>query len=208
VARGGLLIWNDCRADGLPDYERWYREEHLPERVGIPGYRYGARYEALAEEASPRFFTLYEAASPEVFLSPAYRDRLGAPSAWTQRVMPHFFNMSRTVCRLTGRAGLALSGTAVSLASDDPAGLVECAAGALGEEGCLGWSLWQAVAEPGADTAEQALRGGPDRRIEACLLLQLGRPEEAAAWKARLAPEGATGSYRLVSLMRADEVRR
>lgn len=205
MSRGGLLIWNDCKPEGLADYERWYQEDHLPERVGIPGYRYGVRYEALAG-TRPQFFTLYETASPEVLLSPLYRARLAAPSDWTRRVMPLFQNMSRTLCRKAALAGLAFSGAAVTLADLPADRLQDLARDALGQEGCLGWSLWQAVPEPREATPEMALRGGDDRRIEACLVLQLGREAAAQAWQERLATEGAAGAYRLISVLRAEEV--
>ncbi|MEO1193703.1 MAG: hypothetical protein AAFY02_18245 [Pseudomonadota bacterium] len=193
MSRGGLLIWNDCAAEALADYERWYEEEHLPERVGLPGYRSGARYEALAGTA-PRFFTLYETASPEVFLSPAYLSKLAKPTPWTQAIMPNFTGMSRTVCRQVGSRGRSVAGALVTLPEVSPEPL---------DEEVLGWSLWQAAGPPPTPTAEMALRSGADGTVASCLLLHLARPEEAQALAAR---HSSAGAYRLLSLLRHEEV--
>ncbi len=208
MSRGGLLIWNDCKPDALEDYERWYQEEHLPERVGILGYRFGVRYEALDSTASPRFFTRYEVASPEVLLSPAYRGILAEPSPWTQRVMPNFANMSRTLCRRQGFEGIGVSGLLVTLTGPDGRRLGDVARSALGRRGCLGWSLWQAVEEPSSGTSEMALRGGGDQTIEAALLLQVARAADAEAWTRQLRSDGEARSYGLISVMTAEEARR
>ncbi|GAB5467226.1 MAG: hypothetical protein Kilf2KO_02560 [Rhodospirillales bacterium] len=200
MSRGGLLIWNDCAPEALADYERWYQEEHLPERAGIPGYRCGARYEALDLEAdSQRFFTLYETASPEVFASPAYLTRLANPTPWTQRVMPAFSRMNRTVCRQVAREGLSVGGALVTVGGASAEALAPLA------RDCLGWSLWQAAGATGPVTPEMALRGGADATVAAALLLSFARPEEARAAAARLAGQETVGCYRLLSVMTAEE---
>jgi len=45
---GILAIWNDCAPEGYDHFERWYIREHLQERVGVPGFRFGRRYEAVS----------------------------------------------------------------------------------------------------------------------------------------------------------------
>jgi hypothetical protein len=62
--RGILAVWNDCAPGSEGQYEAWYRGEHLPERVGIPGFRGGWRYRAI--DAEPEYFTFYETDTPEV----------------------------------------------------------------------------------------------------------------------------------------------
>ena len=54
--RGILAVWNDRVADIADFYEWWYVKQHLPERVGLPGWRFGRRYELLdADGSSPQF---------------------------------------------------------------------------------------------------------------------------------------------------------
>ena len=46
-AAGVLAVWND-RDDAIDAfYEQWYVGQHLPERVGLPGWHCGRRYEAV-----------------------------------------------------------------------------------------------------------------------------------------------------------------
>ena len=49
LAGGILAAWNDCAPEGLAEYEHWYAH-HLAERVGVPGFREGRRYEAVPGE--------------------------------------------------------------------------------------------------------------------------------------------------------------
>ncbi len=206
MSRGGLLIWHGMRSERLADYERWYQEEHLAERVSTPGFLSGARYERL-EGPEPRFFIRYEASSPEVFLSPPYRARLAAPTPWTQSIMPAFTDMNRTVCRKAAGWGLGVTGALVCLTGQDAGALEQVARDRQGGS-CLGWSLWQGVAEPGRDTAEAALRGDGDSQIEACLLLMLGRREAASETAEALKSTGEAAAYALIARMEGDEARR
>src|SRR5262245_44983806 len=53
TARGILAIWNDCRPGTEREYEQWYRGEHLPERLSIPGFRAAWRFRAI--DAEPHY---------------------------------------------------------------------------------------------------------------------------------------------------------
>jgi hypothetical protein len=70
----------------------------MPERVGIPGFRRGRRYVAIA--GTPEYFNLYEADSAEVLCGQDYLNRLNAPTEWTRQVVPSFRNVSRSICRV------------------------------------------------------------------------------------------------------------
>tara|TARA_B100000676_G_scaffold309918_1_gene374914 strand:+ start:1831 stop:2523 length:693 start_codon:yes stop_codon:yes gene_type:complete len=110
---GILALWNDCADEGIMEYERWYMAEHLPERVGVTGFRFGRRY--VLVEGDRRFFTFYELDRPDVLWSDEYLQCLGNPSAWTQRVMPNFQNTIRTACRRAASEGHAMGGYAVTI---------------------------------------------------------------------------------------------
>ena len=64
TGRGAITIWQDVRPEARADFFAWHNQEHIPERVGIPGFLRGRRYGAL--EGAPEFFTLYETAGPEL----------------------------------------------------------------------------------------------------------------------------------------------
>ncbi len=77
-----VAIWNGIAPEGRTEFYEWHNREHMPERVGIPGFRRGRRYSA--KYGSPEFFTLYEADSAEVLVGQDYLNRLNNPTPWTQ----------------------------------------------------------------------------------------------------------------------------
>jgi hypothetical protein len=160
---GILAIWNDCAPEGLEHFERWYIREHLQERVAVPGFRVGRRYEAVAG-SDRRFFAFYEVDNPDVLSSPAYLERLENPTPWTLQAMQSFRRMVRTVCDVRAAAGDLVGSHAVVLRADDamaatPAG-GDLVAGLAREEGIAGVQLWTAAArQTRPDTAEMKSRG-------------------------------------------------
>ena len=49
---GLLMIYSDVPVEHEEEYNRWYNEEHIPERLSIPGVLNAARYEAV--QGGPR----------------------------------------------------------------------------------------------------------------------------------------------------------
>src|SRR5438034_7648337 len=83
---GLLMVWADVPADKEGEFNRWYNEEHLAERLAIPGFLNGARYEAV--KGGPKHLAVYELESPAVLESPAYKKVAGNPTPWTKRSGP------------------------------------------------------------------------------------------------------------------------
>ena len=83
---GLLMVWADVPADKEPDFNRWYNEEHLAERLAIPGFLSGARYEAV--KGGPKHLAVYELETAAVMESPAYKKVQANPTPWTQRSGP------------------------------------------------------------------------------------------------------------------------
>ena len=67
---GLLMVWADVPADKEAEFNRWYNEEHLAERLAIPGFLNGARYEAV--KGGPKHLAVYELESPAVLDSATY----------------------------------------------------------------------------------------------------------------------------------------
>ena len=111
---GGLLaVWCDVDPEPEPEFNAWYTREHVPERVGIPGFHRGRRYVAQ-EGGSPgtqKYLALYETESLETLASAAYLERLDNPTPWTRRMIPLFKNALRAACRVTGSLGLGVGGS-------------------------------------------------------------------------------------------------
>ena len=68
---GLLMVWADVPADKEDDFNRWYNEEHMAERLSVPGFLDAARYEAVKN--GPKHLACYELESPAVLESPAYK---------------------------------------------------------------------------------------------------------------------------------------
>jgi len=101
---GAVCIWHDLLPEARDDFHQWHNREHMPERVGIPGFRRGRRYVAIA--GTPEYFNLYEADSAEVLGGQDYLNRLNAPTEWTRQVVPSFRNVSRSICRVVYTDGV------------------------------------------------------------------------------------------------------
>src|SRR4051812_4319050 len=97
---GAICIWNDITDEGEAEFYAWHIEEHIPERVGIPGFIRGRRYVACDDASEPKFFTLYETATPEVHVGQDYMNRLNAPTDWTRRATQGFRNTFRALTRV------------------------------------------------------------------------------------------------------------
>jgi hypothetical protein len=83
---GLLMVWADVPADKEKDFNQWYNDEHLAERLAIPGFLSGARYEAV--KGGPKHLAVYELESPAVLESAAYKRVQANPTELTKRFGP------------------------------------------------------------------------------------------------------------------------
>lgn len=105
---GIVAIWNGIRDEGRRNFFEWHNREHMPERVGIPGFLAGRRYQS--SEASPEFFTLYETRSTQVLDGEDYLTRLNHPTEWTRRSVAFFTDVARALCEVRISHGIADGG--------------------------------------------------------------------------------------------------
>lgn len=200
---GYLLITNDVDADALPAFEAWYQREHLDERLGVPGFRWGRRYRAVA--AGRAFMALYETGDPGVLSSPAYLECLARPTARTRQVMPTFRRMCRTVMEGRWAFGTGI-GSVLDLcvpADDQPPAVeaLQAWAEALWTQDPAFEAARLLVRVPDAalPAGEGALRGLPDATLPVALLLEwnalAGPPPDAVAGTVLDPSRG--GRYRL-----------
>jgi hypothetical protein len=80
------MVWADVPADKEQEFNRWYNEEHLAERLAVPGFLGAARYEAV--KGGPKHLAVYELESPAVLDSAAYERVQAQPTEWTRRAGP------------------------------------------------------------------------------------------------------------------------
>jgi len=95
-----LALWNDVTPEVDAEYNAWHADEHVPERLTVPGMLWGRRYRRLGDGAWPRYLTLYGMRDARVLQSEAYRLLLSRPTPMSARMRPHLSNVSRWVCEL------------------------------------------------------------------------------------------------------------
>ena len=94
--RGLLLFMTDIDPAHEDEFQRWYEEEHIPERMAIPGFITARRFRAI--EGAPKYLAVYDLESPDVLQSAAYQRIIGpGKSPWTKRMESLFANGRRNV---------------------------------------------------------------------------------------------------------------
>ncbi len=116
AGEGAVAIWHDIVPEGREQFYAWHGEEHMPERLAIPGFVRGRRY--LALEASLEFFNLYETDSAEVLRGPDYAARLNHPTPRTTETVKHFRKVARSLCGVAASFGQASGGLCATLRYD------------------------------------------------------------------------------------------
>jgi len=180
-----LALWNDLAHGREAEYDTWHTREHLPERVAAPGFLGGRRYAASAHPTH-RWFTLYDVERLDAFETPAYRDLLRSPTAWSASMRPDFRNFLRVPCTRLGAAGFGFGAALAVLRLPDEAALP-----ALGEaahaHGVVAARLGRRADQaPAANGFRPGTGGsGTDERFVTVLLVEA--LDRAAAERALLA---------------------
>ena len=94
-SRPGLLMFMvEIDPEHEEEFNRWYNEEHLPERAHCPGFRSARRFKA--SDGSSRYLALYDLDSPEVLDGPDY-GAIKGPTEWTLKMRNYYKNVQRHV---------------------------------------------------------------------------------------------------------------
>lgn len=203
-----MVLFYDFEGD-VADHDAWHSVEHFHERLSVPGFLRATRYRAL--EGGPATLVLYEVTGVDVATSPAYLDRLGAPTDWTRAVMPRFRGMVRGFATIAASAGFGLGQAARAIAftpreGADPGADLDRIAAHPGMAGCYLLS----PAPPPPMTAEQALRGA-DRPLAWLMLLTAwdsAALERAPTELPGTDPAPYGGTYRLTLTATAEDAAR
>ena len=92
--KGLLLVMIDVPAEHEAELNRWYDEEHFPERMACDGILNGRRMSAV--EGGPKYLAYYDLESPAVLQAPAYQ-KIAARTSWTTRMAGNFTRSMRNV---------------------------------------------------------------------------------------------------------------
>ena len=91
-----MIVMIDVDAEHEEELNRWYDEEHVPERMAVPGFLSARRLRSV-EGTQYKYVTIYELASRDCLDSREYLSLKTARSAWTARMYSYFKNLSRVV---------------------------------------------------------------------------------------------------------------
>ncbi len=223
LGNGVAAIWHDIDTTHEADYHHWHCHEHIPERVGIPGFLRGRRFAPVW--GSPRFFHFYETESVDSLTSAAYLERLNDPTPWTQRVVPNFRNNNRTLAQVAGSFGQGVGAAMLTIqcgpAPGKAAALQAWLLAAMPEwvqaEGVTGAHLLRGDQDASnVQTEEKAMRGRADDVADWVIMaegLEAGYLEAMRAGvlsDANLTTQGAAtinaGLYRLHYVLHQDDM--
>jgi len=216
IGGAAVAIWCDIALAVREEFNHWHAHEHMPERLGIPGFLRGSRWVAYQGEG---YFILYETRDEQTITGRDYLERLNNPTPWSRRMMPHHRNMMRGPCRSEARFGVGLGPVLLTLRLSPQPGkgdalhrwLDALLAALVTHAGLVAAARLQYIGQPGAPlTTEQELRGG-DRPPDWIVLVN-GYSAEAVAEVSRdldetalmahgAAPGSAAATYRLAYVL-------
>jgi hypothetical protein len=101
--KGLLAIWSDVDPDYRVEFQKWHNCEHIRERVAIPGFFVGRRYQGIGE--APNFLMCYETEDSKILASEPYLHAVNHPSSWTKAVIAHSKNIVRGIYRMVSLVG-------------------------------------------------------------------------------------------------------
>ena len=78
------MVFTDIGSEHEEEFNRWYNEEHLSERLSIPGVLNVARYTAI--HGGPKYLVCYELTEPEAWYSDHWQHLLNNPTQWSKRM--------------------------------------------------------------------------------------------------------------------------
>lgn len=121
-----LFVASDVEPADEVDFNRWYDQEHVEERVRIPGFLSGARYFSL--EGGRKYLGLYRTESLAVFGSPGYRAAFEKQTPWSVANLERMRQPVRRVCAVGAVTGFGSGSHVVVLplaAAADAGALVQ-----------------------------------------------------------------------------------
>lgn len=98
-----LVNWGGFEPRGVDELSLndWWTNEHLPERLNIPGFLRTRRYYTTDPDTNiSQYLVCYEVESLDTLTSPIYMSALNNPTAGTAKCMPTMATMNRYACRV------------------------------------------------------------------------------------------------------------
>ena len=103
-----LVVWANIPAEHEADFNRWYDNEHVQERVAISGFVNGARY--FSADGQRHYLGLYRTQSLGTFTSDAYKAAFGKQTQWSVTNLQRMTDCVRRVCTIPAETGAGTGG--------------------------------------------------------------------------------------------------
>jgi len=100
--RGLLLTITEPPPAMEEEFNAWYDDEHLAERLAIPGFRSARRWMFDGAPGEGKYLATYELDSPAVLESPAYLARYNNQTPWSRRCLAKTVAFKRWACEQIG----------------------------------------------------------------------------------------------------------
>lgn len=190
---GILFVWTNVDPAHDHDFNRWYDREHVEERVRLPGFVSGTRYQSV--KGPRQYLGLYRTTSLAAFRTPAYFSAFQQQTPWSVTNLARMQDPMRRVCTIDAEIG---SGTGAWLAvlrlgrsaiGNDPAEVVK-----LGQQlQALDGVVASRLLTPDSVLSTPLPAENPSGRVLDPMLLIEASSEAAAENAIRLAAEEVGG---------------
>lgn len=88
TAPGLLLAALDVPDEFVPEFNRIYDNEHVPQLLALPGFLNGRRFQAV--DGQPRFQAMYDLESPAAFTPEIFARQGEIKNEWNEKVRPRY----------------------------------------------------------------------------------------------------------------------
>jgi len=102
--RGLLLTITEPPPAMEEEFNAWYDDEHMAERLSIPGFRSAQRWVTDCPPGGGKYLATYELESPQVLTSPQYLSFFENPTPWSKRCLGKAVVFKRWACEQDGAA--------------------------------------------------------------------------------------------------------
>jgi hypothetical protein len=117
--RGLLLTMTEPPPAMEEEFNAWYDDEHMAERLAIPGFRSAQRWVTDCLPGQGKYLATYELDSLGVLESPAYLARFQNQTPWSRRCLGKAVVFKRWACEQDGSADPHPAAKAVVLAFEN-----------------------------------------------------------------------------------------
>ena len=101
---GILFVWTSADPKHELDFNRWYDREHVEERVRIPGFVSGTRYQSV--RGPRKYLGLYRTVSLDAFQTADYFKAFGQQTPWSVTNLQRMVDPMRRVCAIEAETGM------------------------------------------------------------------------------------------------------